>query len=56
MKRFSLRLFALGLALGALGAAAVLAAGAYARTTQTDATKTRGPARHAAAPRSPDNR
>jgi PAP2 superfamily len=33
MKRFSLRLFALGLALGALGAAAVLAAGAYARTS-----------------------
>jgi membrane-associated phospholipid phosphatase len=47
MKRFSLRLFALGLALGAIGAAAVLAAGAYARTTQTEATKTRGPARHA---------
>jgi hypothetical protein len=47
MKRFSLRLFALGLALGAIGAAAVLAAGAYARTTQTDAMKTRGPARHA---------
>jgi PAP2 superfamily len=40
MKRFSLRLFALGLVLGALGAAAVLAAGAYARTSQT------GPARH----------
>jgi PAP2 superfamily len=33
MKRFSFRLFAVGLALGALGAAAVLAAGAYARTT-----------------------
>jgi membrane-associated phospholipid phosphatase len=32
MKRFSIRLFALGLALGALGAAAFLAAGAYART------------------------
>jgi membrane-associated phospholipid phosphatase len=47
MKRFSLRLFALGLALGALGAAAVLAASAYARTTQTDAFKVRGPARHA---------
>jgi hypothetical protein len=47
MKRFSLRLFALGLALGALGAAAVLAAGAYAHTTQTNALKTRGPARHA---------
>jgi PAP2 superfamily len=37
MKRFSLRLFALGLALGALGAAAVLAASAYARTTHTNA-------------------
>jgi membrane-associated phospholipid phosphatase len=47
MKQFSLRLFALGLALGALGAAAVLAASAYARTTQTGAMKTRGPARHA---------
>ena len=47
MKRFSIRLFALGLALGALGAAAVLAAGAYAHTTQTNAMKTRGPARHA---------
>src|SRR4051812_24027828 len=35
MKRFSVRLFALGLALGALGAAAVLAANADARTTQT---------------------
>jgi hypothetical protein len=32
MKRFSVRLFALGLALGAIGAAAFLAAGAYART------------------------
>ena len=37
MKRFSVRLFALGLALGALGAASVLAASAYARTAQTDA-------------------
>jgi PAP2 superfamily len=46
MKRFSLRLFALGLALGAMGAAAVLASGAYARTTQADATKTRAPVRH----------
>ena len=46
MKRFSLRLFALGLALGALGAAAVLAASAYARTTQPQATTVRGPARH----------
>jgi hypothetical protein len=33
MRRFSFRLFALGLALGALGAAAVLAASAYARST-----------------------
>ena len=33
MKRFSIRLFALGLALGALGAAAVLATSAYARTS-----------------------
>jgi hypothetical protein len=47
MKLFSLRLFALGLALGALGAAAVLAAGASARTTQTDVMKIRGPAKHA---------
>lgn len=34
MKRFSLRLFALGIAFGAVGAAAVLAAGAYARKGQ----------------------
>jgi membrane-associated phospholipid phosphatase len=47
MKRFSLRLFALGLALGSLGAAAVLATSAYARTAQTDSMKIRGPARHA---------
>jgi PAP2 superfamily len=47
MKRFSLRLFALGLALGALGAAAVLAASAYARTTQTHPIKTPGPASRA---------
>jgi membrane-associated phospholipid phosphatase len=46
MKRLSLRLFALGLALGSLGAAAVLAAGAYARTTQPDAMKVRGPVRN----------
>jgi PAP2 superfamily protein len=44
MKQFSLRLFALGLALGALGAAAVLAASAYARTTQTQPIKTPGSA------------
>jgi len=36
MKRFSIRLFALGLALGAVGAAAVLAASAYARTSQAN--------------------
>jgi PAP2 superfamily len=47
MKRFSLRLFALGLVLGALGAAAVLAAGAYARTSHAGAMKIRGVARHA---------
>jgi hypothetical protein len=47
MKRLSLRLFALGLALGSLVAAAVLAAGAYAHTTQPDAMKVRGPVRHA---------
>ena len=33
MRRFSIRLFALGLAVGALGAAAVLATSAYARTS-----------------------
>jgi membrane-associated phospholipid phosphatase len=49
MKRFSLRLFTLGLALGAVGAAAVLAAGAYARTTQPQAMNLRRPARHATA-------
>jgi membrane-associated phospholipid phosphatase len=45
-KRFSVRLFALGLALGALAAAAVLAAGAYARTSQTGTIETDGPAKH----------
>jgi hypothetical protein len=40
-------MFALGLALGALGAAAVLAAGAYARTSKPDAMRVRGPAGHA---------
>jgi membrane-associated phospholipid phosphatase len=45
MKRFSVRLFTLGLVLGALGAAAVLAAGAYACTSQTGAMETPGPAR-----------
>ena len=47
MKRFSPRLFALGLALGALGAAAVLAAGVHAGTRQPAATSVRRPARHA---------
>jgi hypothetical protein len=47
MKRFSVRLFALGLALGALGAAAVLAAGAYAGTPRTHTITPRGAARHA---------
>jgi PAP2 superfamily len=51
MKRFSLRLFALGLALGALGAAALLAAGAYARTPQTRSNDTRGSAKRAPAAR-----
>jgi membrane-associated phospholipid phosphatase len=45
MKRFSVRLFALGFALGAIGAAAVLAAGAYARTPQTKSIHTRGSAK-----------
>jgi PAP2 superfamily protein len=49
MKRFSPRLFAFGFALGALGAAAVLAASAYARTVQPAATMVRSPARHARA-------
>src|SRR2546428_7753541 len=47
MKRFSVRLFALELALGALGTAAALATSAYAHTTQTNATTARGPAGHA---------
>jgi membrane-associated phospholipid phosphatase len=47
MKRFSPRLYALGLALGALGAAAVLAASAYARPPHKGATTTRAAARPA---------
>ncbi len=48
MKRFSVRLFALGLALGALGATAVLAASAYARTAPRTASLGMGhPKRHA---------
>jgi hypothetical protein len=52
MKRFSLRLLALGLALGALGATAVLAAGAYAHTSPRTASPNMGhPTRHAHAAR-----
>jgi hypothetical protein len=47
MKRFSFRLFALGLALGAFGAAAVLAASAYGRTPQTNAIDPVSPASRA---------
>jgi membrane-associated phospholipid phosphatase len=47
MRRFSVRLLALGLALGALGASAVLAASAYAHTTQTNASQVAGPASRA---------
>jgi membrane-associated phospholipid phosphatase len=47
MKKFSPRLFALG-ALGALGAAAVLAAGAHARTPHDDATAARATPEHVA--------
>src|ERR1700675_4102102 len=47
MRRFSVRLFALGLALGVLGATGVLAAGAYARTSPTGAMQTRVPAENA---------
>jgi membrane-associated phospholipid phosphatase len=47
MRRFSVRLFALGLAIGALAAAGVLAAGAYARTSETGAMETRALAGHA---------
>jgi hypothetical protein len=47
MRKFSVRLFALGIALGVLGATGVLAAGAYARTSQTGAMETRLPAGHA---------
>jgi membrane-associated phospholipid phosphatase len=52
MKRFSLRLFALGLALGALGATAVVAATAYANTSpRTASQRTAHPKRHAHSPR-----
>jgi membrane-associated phospholipid phosphatase len=44
MKRFSPRMFVLGLALGAIGAAAI-AAGAYARSSQTGATEIHSPIR-----------
>ena len=46
MKGFSVRLFAFGFALGAVGAAAVLAAGAYAGTSQSGAIGAHGPANH----------
>jgi hypothetical protein len=52
MKRFSVRLFALGLALGALGAVTVLAAGAYARAPRTHTSTPRRAARHARTPES----
>jgi len=48
MKQFSVRLFALGLALGALGATAVVAATAYASTSpRTASLNMRHPKRHA---------
>jgi membrane-associated phospholipid phosphatase len=46
MKRFSPRLFALGFALGALGAANALAASAYARTPHKNAPPTDGARKH----------
>jgi len=46
MKRFSVRLFALGLGLGVLGTAAVLAVSAYASTSRSHATTIRGAAAH----------
>jgi membrane-associated phospholipid phosphatase len=46
MKGFSVRLFAFGLALGAIGAAAVLVAGAYAGTAQTRTLAAHRPAKH----------
>jgi membrane-associated phospholipid phosphatase len=47
MNLFSVRLPALGLVFGSLGAAAVIAAGAHADTPQTGATKTHGVVKHA---------
>jgi membrane-associated phospholipid phosphatase len=47
MRRFSPRLFALGVALGALGAAVILATSAYAHTSQSGALTIRGPVKHA---------
>ena len=44
MKRFSVRLFALGLGLGVLGTAAVLAVSAYASTSHAHARTIRGAA------------
>jgi hypothetical protein len=47
MRRFSVRLFALGFAVGALGATGILASGAYARTSQSGTMETHVPALHA---------
>src|SRR6476619_8075745 len=47
MRGFAPRLFALGVALGSLGAAAVLAVSAYAHTTEAGAMTLRAVARHA---------
>ena len=47
MRRFSVRLFALGFAVAALGATGILASGAYARTSQSGAMETHVPALHA---------
>ena len=55
MKRFSFRLFAFGMVLGAVGAAVVLAANAYARVARpTRATGTDALAAATSAPTSPD--
>ena len=43
MKKFSPKLFAIGVALGALGAVAVLATSAYARSPQKETTESGRP-------------
>ena len=48
MKKLSPRLLAFGFVLGALGTAAILAAGAYARTPHKRATAARGAGKHVA--------